>query len=158
MRDSSTRDETVLHLVRRMPAPRERVFHAWTDPEAMRQWCGDEGGVISRVEVDLRVGGRYLIEMQELDSGTRHIVVGTYLEIDAPKRLVYTWSWQAGGMDVGETRVTVEFVEAGKHTELRLMHARFPSAYARDDHAHVWTGVLERLASLLAQGDVEKKT
>jgi len=44
-------------------------------------------------EVDLRVGGRYRIRMQEPD-GASHTVTGVYLEVDPPRRVVYTWHWE----------------------------------------------------------------
>jgi uncharacterized protein YndB with AHSA1/START domain len=50
----------VLQLNRVIAAPRERVFAAWTTPEAIKVWFGPESCRVLDAQVDLRVGGRIL--------------------------------------------------------------------------------------------------
>ena len=52
--------ETAIHFQRTYAAPRERVYQAWLEPEALKQWFGPhEDFTIPTVEVDARVGGKY---------------------------------------------------------------------------------------------------
>src|SRR5207302_10646037 len=55
---AESRPLALLHLTRTFDAPRERVFRAWTDADAVRRWFGSSIGPAQRVEADLRVGGR----------------------------------------------------------------------------------------------------
>ena len=46
-----------LRIERTFAAPREKVFQAWTDPQALKQWWGPDGYATPSVEIDLRPGG-----------------------------------------------------------------------------------------------------
>lgn len=135
-----------LRLTRTVAAPREAVFRAWTDPEALRRWWVPfEGMSVPAAEVDLRPGGRYRLTMRNAKGEEFHLT-GVYREVRPPERLVYTWRWEGTERDdEGETLVTVEFVAAGRSTELHLTHAQFPDADTRDRHDAGWCGVLDRL-------------
>ncbi len=136
-----------LRLTRILPAPRERVFQAWTSPEALKAWAAPGDMTVPAAEVDLRVGGRYRIRMRAPD-GTMHTAAGTYREVDPPKRLVYTWSWDEKPAE-GDSLVTVEFHDRGAgRTELVLIHEKFPSDDVRDRHEQGWTGCLVKFAAL----------
>ena len=133
-----------LRLTRLIRADREAVFRAWTEPAAMREWFCPEGGTVEAAESDLRVGGRYRIAMR-MPHGLS-VATGVYREIDSPKRLVFTWRWEAGeGPKEGETIVTVELTERGETTELELIHEGFASAEAREGHEQGWSQALDRL-------------
>ena len=114
-----------LQLKRTFPAPREKVWKAWTTPEALKRWFApsDEYSTPT-AQVDLRVGGGYRIEIYAPD-GTPHIVVGNYEEIQAPEKLVFTLSWEGG--PVQNTRVTVDFHEQGEETEEGIVIKKRPT-------------------------------
>jgi uncharacterized protein YndB with AHSA1/START domain len=134
-----------LVLTRTLPAPPERVFKAWTDPEALtRWWVPVEGMSCPEAEVDLRVGGRHRITMRNTQ-GELLSVGGVYREVTPPTRLVYTWSWTGTSDDGIETVVTVEFRPAGERTELVLTHEGFPDQVRCDRHEGGWTGCLGHL-------------
>ena len=137
--------EAVLSFQRTYAAPRERVFRAWTDPEEIKLWMapGDDF-TIPTAEVDLQIGGKYKIAMKSPD-GNLNVVAGTYKEIRPPEKLVFTWTWIEGGMDVGETLVTVEFREQGEKTEVSVTHDLLPTDEARQAHSDGWNGCLGRL-------------
>ncbi|MCI0673525.1 MAG: SRPBCC domain-containing protein, partial [Myxococcaceae bacterium] len=122
-------DNARLEVRRLLPASREKVFDAWTRPDRMRQWFAPGPMSCPRVEVDLRPGGAYRIEMQEPGGATR-VTHGTYREVVPNERLVFTWGWE--GPDRHETLVTVELRSRGEDTELVLVHERFASAESRE--------------------------
>lgn len=141
--------ETTLLIRRTFAAPQSKVFHAWTDPRHLKQWFGPTDDFeVPVAEVDLRVGGRYRIGMKPSGKEEMYVAVGEYREIDAPRRLVYTWAWE-GDNEAGETVVTVEFRAVDAGTELFLKHEFFPNSEARLKHEEGWTGCINRFAKLL---------
>ena len=74
--------------------------------------------------------------------------MGKFLEVDAPKRIVYTWRWSTAP-DSEETIVTVEFHERGTGTELVLRHDRFPTKDMRDHHEQGWKHCLDQLEAFI---------
>ena len=70
--------------------------------------------------------------------GADYTAIGTYKEIDAPSRLVYTWDWKEEDHSVGETLVTVEFEAHGDATEIVLLHEGFPAVEAKEGHEQGW--------------------
>jgi len=82
--------------------------------------------------------------------GNPHTAVGTYREIDAPNRLVYTWDWKEEGQGVGETVVTVEFEARGDATEIILVHEGFPAVEAKEGHEQGWGACLAHFEALFA--------
>ena len=141
----------VLRLSRRLKAPRAAVFRAFTDPVELAKWFGPEGVSARQVEIDLRPGGRYSLEMFETDGGI-HLLSGVYREIQPPEKLMFTWIWGQGGMAGVETLVTIELVEAGGETELTLTHEKLPTKEFYDHHSQGWTGTFNCLDQLVAQG------
>jgi uncharacterized protein YndB with AHSA1/START domain len=133
-----------LRLTRVVPARRDAVFRAWTDPEALRRWWVPfEGMSASAVEVDLRPGGRYRFTMRNA-AGEEFHVSGEYREVRVPEQLVYTWRLDGAER---ETLVTIDFEERGSTTLLHLTHERFADDAARDRHGVGWAGVLDRLVA-----------
>lgn len=145
MSKQETATGTTLQLKRLLPARRERVFRAWTDPQEMAQWFSptDEHQV-QMLEQEAREGGRYRLEIRAPD-GTLHVIVGTYRVVQPPEKLVFTWFFEKGGAGDKETLVTVELQERGESTELVLTHERFEDREVRDKHQEGWKGCLDRL-------------
>jgi uncharacterized protein YndB with AHSA1/START domain len=136
-----------LELSHRFNAPRERVFDAWTNPDVLRRWWTAGGGSTPSAEVDLRAGGRYRLSMQ-METGEVHTVGGEYREVKPPERLVYTWQWEEGPEPVqggNETLVTVEFLDDGDGTLVKLTHTGFPSDEVMGMHEQGWNAVLASL-------------
>jgi uncharacterized protein YndB with AHSA1/START domain len=53
-----------LSIRRRMPATRDVVFEAWTDPQGLREWMCPGDTFAAEATLDLRVGGSYRIVMK----------------------------------------------------------------------------------------------
>ena len=100
-------------------------------------------------EADVRVGGRFRAEMS--NGSETHTVHGSYREILAPERIVFTWIRDnTDGVGV-ETVVTVTLVAEGERTRLTLHHALFGTVADRDAHQGGWSSCLDnRLTRYLA--------
>ena len=149
MAAEATQQQFSLQLKRRFAAPREKVFRAWTDPQAVKQWHASGEYQTHIAELDLRVGGRYRFEFKQLSDGIVVPVWGTYREVRAPERLVYTWTVERPGLNMGETLVTVEFLARGTETEIVLTHELLPSAELREEHKEGWNACFDSLPKCL---------
>ena len=140
---------TTLRLQRTFDAPARDVFDAWTNPEVLRRWwVANPAWRTPVVDVDLRVGGRYRLSMEDPDAGTTHTVCGEYREVRPPERLVYSWAWEDDQGQAGYvSTVTVEFLAEGERTTVVLEHSGLQSPDSRDRHGHGWNACLEMLAT-----------
>jgi uncharacterized protein YndB with AHSA1/START domain len=111
--------------------------------------------VVPLASMDLRVGGRFRIQMKMPD-GEFFTAAGEFKEVKAPERLVYTWDWEkdGSGAEFGEVEgkqslITVEFLKRGERTEMVLTHTRFTSVESRDSHARGWGKITESFAAFV---------
>src|SRR4051812_20063159 len=81
--------DTEILVTREFDAPREHVWRAWTEPDLVSRWWPGRRGKMVSCEIDLRVGGAWRYVM-EASGGFEVAFHGTYLELDAPARLVNT--------------------------------------------------------------------
>lgn len=111
-------------MTREFNAPAQLVFDAWTKPELLRRWLlGPEGWTMPVCDMDLRVGGKYRWVWRNKD-GREMGVGGTYREIAAPTRIVWTEAFDHPWYP-GEAIVTTVLTEKnGKTTcvQTMLMH------------------------------------
>jgi uncharacterized protein YndB with AHSA1/START domain len=133
----------VLRLVRRLPAPIERVFAAWSSAAALARWFVCAPAWTATVTSDFRVGGQYRVEMRQGDRLVG-VAAGEYREIDPPRKLVFTWRSE-GRVGVRHSVVTIELRAVGDATELSLMHDLAPTTPAGRAHAEGWDGCLASL-------------
>ena len=138
----------VLNMTRFIRAPRERVFDAFVDPAQLRQWHCPRGMQVAACSSDVRVGGAWQLEMISRE-GTRFAVGGSYVELQRPLRLAYTWAWQDSPMAGVQTLVELDLSAQDGGTLLTLRHSGFPAAGARDAHGQGWQSTLTRLTELL---------
>lgn len=153
-------DRRAIVITRILDAPRDLVFAAWTEPRHMARWWGPHGFANPVCELDVRPGGAWRIVMQGPD-GTKVPVGGVYLEVDPPRRLVYTATvdeavsraWEHG--PVPPAIHIVLFEEQGAKTKLTVI-TQLGSVADRDriakmGHEAGMGQSLERLAALLAE-------
>ena len=128
---------------RTFTAPRQMVFRAWIEPEALERWLKPRGMRMTVSKLEARTGGSFHFD---LENGTS--IVGTYLQIAPPEKLVFTWSGEA--MRDRETTVTLEFLDHGPVTEVVLTHERLRSTEQRALAAGGWPSLLDALARVLS--------
>ena len=97
--------QPLVSVKRLLPAELGRVFEAWSSAELMSRWFVVDPSWTVKATNDFRVGGKYRVEMRR-DDGTVFVAFGEYVEISAPRRLVFTWSSALPAID--RSLVTIE--------------------------------------------------
>ena len=140
-----------LRVTHSFTAPRERVFRAWLEPEAIRAWFLPAGGTWTEPPaVDARPGGHYRFTV--VHQGNPYCIHGTYIEVSPPDKLVFTWLWEDDPIrgDSADTVVTVELFDRGGRTEVVVTHEKFPSGEACEEHRVGWAECLAEIEKLLS--------
>jgi uncharacterized protein YndB with AHSA1/START domain len=138
----------IVRVTHRFEASAERVFDAWLDPKTAVQWLfATPTGQMVRVEIDARVGGRFIFVDRRNGEDIEHR--GEYLEIDRPRRLVFTFGVPKYSRET--TRVCIDIVPRETGCELTLTHEGVLPEYV-DRTRTGWTEILGRLSATLAQG------
>jgi uncharacterized protein YndB with AHSA1/START domain len=147
MAQSPTQDRPSLSITRHYAVAPEKVWRAWTEPQALSRWFGPANTEsVTRAELDVRVGGRYAIGFRTTD-GEEHAVSGVYQEVEPLRRLSFTWAWQSTPERVSLVAIELEAKDGG--CDLRFRHDRFFDQLARDNHERGWTGTFAKLDAFL---------
>jgi uncharacterized protein YndB with AHSA1/START domain len=136
--------EGVLQYETRIAASPETVFQFFTDPAKLLQWMGTEAAL------DPRPGG-----ICRINPVGRAVMSGAFLEVDPPRRLVFTWGWETElfATPPQSTLVEVSLTPEGEETVVRLVHRRLqPGALAF--HRAGWEHYLPRLATAASGGEL----
>lgn len=137
-----------LKIERTFQAPAEAVFNAWTSEEVMRRWFhGEHAWETPHAEVDLRLGGKVRVVMRNPDNGEEHGGGGHYTEIDPPRRLAFTWTWDRESDR--ETLIVLDFEELDGATKVTLTHSGLRDQESVASHEGGWSNCLDNLGEVL---------
>jgi uncharacterized protein YndB with AHSA1/START domain len=132
-----------VHLERTFQAPAEAVFEAWTSPEVLRRWWRLESGhETTEAEVDLRVGGVVRVVFRDPENDVDYGGSGTYVEVEPPTRLAFTWNWDG---DPRRTLIEIDFEENDGATTVRFTHSGLWDEDAVREHEEGWTKMFANL-------------
>lgn len=152
MEQAKLAEKPFLVLNRSYPVAPEKVWHAWTDPEAIKRWWGPGGNdPVSAAQLDVRVGGRFRIVFGG-PQGRDHEVQGVYKEVVPNRKLVFTWIWPNSTPE-RESLVTITFRAAKGGTELEFLHAQHFDETVRDNHKRGWSETFIKLEQYLRAPD-----
>ncbi len=102
---------------------------------------------MAEIDLDLRVGGGYRFTMQP-PGGDRFHLAGEFLEIEPPRRLVYTFRYEEPDPDDRLTVVALSLEEVGDATEVSLSQGEFATGARLELHRSGWRDSLEKLCEL----------
>jgi uncharacterized protein YndB with AHSA1/START domain len=140
----SMRPTVTIRVKHRFTASAERVFDAWLDPEKARQFLfATPTGQMVRADIDPRVGGQFTFTDRRDGEDVDH--TGEYLEIDRPRRLVFTLAVPKYSSEV--TRVTIEIVPLESGCELTLAHDGVLPEF-EERGAEGWASIFAGLAAV----------
>ena len=135
-----------VNISKTINAPIEKVFDAWLDPLMLTQFILPAPGMVQpQVENDAREGGRFSIIMQVGDERIPH--TGTYLALERPYRLAFSWESPFSSDD---SIVTLVFDAVDSSTtRVELSHIKFINEEARANHEGGWNNILNQLEQLI---------
>lgn len=136
--ETTTYERTLL-----IAASPDTVWEFFVDSEKLMRWKGIEA------ELDAKPGGGYHCVVIP-----GHTARGEFVELDRPRRLVFTWGWDGQeGVPPGSSTIEVDLTPEGDGTSLRFVHKDLPSPEAVASHAHGWDHYLPRLEIAAAGGN-----
>ena len=144
----ATAETTAVEREIAIDASPETVWEFLVDPDKATRWMGQTASF------EARPGGLYRVHIIP-----GHTVSGEFVELDRPRRLVYTWGWEEPNengenpVPPGSSTVEIELVSSGDGTVLRFSHTGLPGAAAVQSHSHGWDHYLERLVVAAGGGD-----
>ena len=123
----------------RIAAPPEVVFPYFTDAELMVAWIGEHA------DLDARPGGTFRLRFDSSNA-----VRGTYLVIEPPHRVMFTWG-RPGDPELPEGSTTVEVLltSDGEDTIVELFHRDLPPVQ-RERHLEGWGLFVGGMAAVVA--------
>lgn len=146
----SEKSNVKVRVIQSFRASAERVFDAWLDPQMIGKWMFGPAlreEEVLRIAVDARQGGAFSFLVRRNGAEIDH--VGEYLEMDRPRRLVFTWGIKSVAT-TDSSRVTIEIVPRGTGCELTLTHELHPDWVDYADRTQAgWTKMIGVLAGNL---------
>jgi uncharacterized protein YndB with AHSA1/START domain len=103
----------------------ERVYKAFTDPDAMAKWLPPNGFVGKVHEMDARVGGSYKMSFTNLTTGNSHSFGGEFLELVPNERIRYTDKFDDPNMQ-GEMTTTIDIKPVSMGVEINIVQEGIP--------------------------------
>lgn len=154
-----------LTITRILHVPRERVWHAWTNADTMKQWWGPKRFTSPEVRIDLRVRGKYLAAMKSPE-GQVFWSTGRYHEIKEPEKLMMSDSfadekgnvvpatYYGMGPDFPlELQITVTLEDQAGKTKMTLHHTGIEGVSQSDleNMKQGWEESFDKLADYLGE-------
>jgi uncharacterized protein YndB with AHSA1/START domain len=128
---------------------RECVFNAWTDTNELKNWFFPENGyTVPFAEINLRKNTRYRIAIKD-KGGNTQLFGGIINQLVVPEKLCYTWAVNGGGTQQIKTLVSIDFIEKGGQTEVKLIHENFTDEKTRENYEKQWNYMFDQLAKYL---------
>ncbi|MEE9493280.1 MAG: SRPBCC domain-containing protein [Gammaproteobacteria bacterium] len=138
--------DLTVNVSKTIEAPITKVFDAWLDSDTLAKFILPMPGMEnSQVENEAHEGGAFTIIMQVGESKIPH--TGKYLEIDRPRKLVFTWE---SPESIDNSIVTLIFTRlSDSQTKIELTHVRFIDEERRSNHEGGWGNILSKLDEVL---------
>ena len=139
---------STIRLHRVIPAKPAKIYRASLEPDALASWLPPYGFTCTVHELDPQVGGKHRMSFRNFTTGNSHSFGGTYLELVAGERLVYTDIFDDPGLP-GEMKVTVELKAVSVGTEVNIEQQGVPDVIPPEACYLGWQESLRKLARLV---------
>ena len=137
-----------IRLHRVLRATREKVYRAFTDPDAMAKWLPPNGFTGKVHHLDAKVGGTYKMSFTNFTTGNSHSFGGEYLELLPNERIRHTDKFDDPNLP-GTMQVTVSFRKVSCGTELNIVQEGIPEVIPPEACYLGWQESLALLAELV---------
>jgi uncharacterized protein YndB with AHSA1/START domain len=137
-----------VQLHRVLAAPPEKVFRAFTEPDAMASWLPPYGFIAKVHNMDMKVGGTYKMSFINFTTGNSQSFGGEYLEIKPNELIKYTDRFDDPNLP-GEMITTIQLKAVSCGTELIATQEGIPSVIPEEMCYLGWQDSLEKLKKLV---------
>ena len=141
-----TNNSVSLHRV--FKASPEKVYRAFTEPNAYAAWLPPYGYVAAVYEMEVAVGGRYKMSFTNFSTGNVQSFGGKYLELEANTFIKYTDAFDDPNLP-GDMITSIWFKKVSVGTELKITQEGIPSAIPAEACYLGWEESLEKLKRLV---------
>lgn len=142
--------ENKVYVSRTFECNARELFSWLTDPTRIAQWFGPEGFTVGNVSNNLSEGGKYQIELKK-DDMIRFTILGSYLTINAPNKLAFTYDYVGLENPPPPSKVYFDLKEIGPdQTELsmtQVFEIQTPDFATR---TRAWNYMLDKLSRLVS--------
>lgn len=121
---SATSNTVKLHRV--LAAPPDRVYRAFTTPDALVKWMPPHGFVAKVHSMDVRVGGHFRMSFTNMTTQKGNSFGGEYFEVVPNERLRYSDKFEDPNLK-GEMQVTIQFRKVLCGTEVTILQENIPT-------------------------------
>lgn len=149
--EKATLADNELLITRAFDAPVELVYRLWSQREHMMRWLGPAGFQCTSLAMDFRPGGAWRACIESAEHGS-YWMGGLYREIEAGRRIVFTFAWdgETSGPE-RETVVTITFTDEGGRTIQQFHQRPFKSVESRDSHIGGWDSCFDKAVAYADQ-------
>ena len=126
----------------------DRVYRAFTTPDAMAKWLPPNGFTGKVHQMDPQVGGAYKMSFTNFTSGHSHSFGGRYIELKPGKLLRYTAVFDDANLP-GEMQTTVSLKTVSCGVEVSVVQEGIPQAIPVESCYLGWQESLVLLAQLV---------
>ena len=126
----------------------EKLYRAFTQPDAMAKWLPPNGFTCKVHQMDARVGGTFKMSFTNFTTGNGHSFGGKYLELEPNRRIRYTDKFDDPNLQ-GEMITTVTLQKVSVGTELKVVQEGIPAAIPTEACHLGWQDSLAQLAKLV---------
>jgi uncharacterized protein YndB with AHSA1/START domain len=135
-----------LHRV--LKASPEKVYRAFTEPNAIASWLPPYGFLCTVHEMNVQVDGTFKMSFHNFSTGNGHSFGGKYLEVKANEFLKYTDKFDDPNLP-GEMMTSVWLKKVLVGTEMKITQENIPSMIPAEMCYLGWQESLEKLANLV---------
>lgn len=134
------------HRVLRCPP--ERVYRAFTEPEAMAKWLPPHGFTCQVHHMEAKVGGTFRMSFRNFGSGNAHSFGGEYVELSPFETIRYTDRFDDPNLP-GQMQVTVRLKAVSCGCEVDIQQEGIPAVIPTEMCCLGWQESLAQLAKLV---------
>ena len=135
-----------LHRV--IKASPEKMYRAFTEPNAIASWLPPYGFICTVHEMNAKVEGTYKMSFQNFSTGNSHSFGGKYLELKPNEYLKYTDQFDDPNLP-GEMTTSIWLQKVSVGTEIKILQENIPSMIPVEMCYLGWQESLEKLAKLV---------
>lgn len=137
-----------VQLHRVLTAPPQKIFKAFTDPDALASWLPPYGFTAKVHSMDVKVGGSYKMSFTNFSTGNGHSFGGEYLELIPNELIQYTDRFDDPNLP-GEMITTIKLKVVSCGTELSIVQEGIPEVIPAEMCYLGWQESLDKLKRLV---------